>query len=77
MAFRTMQLELRVQEVYETYHSFKGVVEGTVTPTVYEATHEERQAFLASLRDKVDTDDTSLTGHSFGGATVVCSTPFS
>ena len=21
-------------------------------------------------------DDTSLTGHSFGGATVVCSTPF-
>ena len=71
MAFRSMQLELRVQEVYEAYHSFKGVINGDVKPVVHETTAEQADAFVDSIRDRVNVEDTSITGHSFGGATIV------
>lgn len=75
MAFRTMQLDLRVQEVYEAYHSFKSVVSGDMEPAVHESSADEGKAFVASVRDRVDLEDVSLTGHSFGGATVVSHPP--
>jgi platelet-activating factor acetylhydrolase len=71
LAFRTMQLELRIQEVYEAYHSFKKVVGGELQPEVHEASAADGEAFVGSLRDRIDLEDTAITGHSFGGATVV------
>lgn len=64
--FRTLQLDMRVREMYEAYHSFKKIVEGSdVGVTGVE------EGWFDLWRDKVDTSKVDLTGHSFGSATVV------
>lgn len=70
--FRSLQLQLRVREVYETYHTFKRIVSGDLVPTVHDTDATGRGvSFLASLRARVELDKVALTGHSFGGATIV------
>lgn len=74
MRFRTLQLEMRVREVYEAYHSFKRLVVGEDEGQgsyLGGLAGEQRLHWLASLRDRVDMDEVYLTGHSFGGGTVV------
>jgi len=71
--FRTSQLEMRVREVYEAFHSFRRIVTGDAGGAVFEgAKEEQRDGWLASLKNNVDTSKVDLTGHSFGAGTIVC-----
>jgi len=72
---RSLQLDMRLQEVYETYHSFKRLVSD---PSQRDGTRFDEKAtssaidgFMASIPDRVDFDNVHLTGHSFGGGTMV------
>ena len=69
---------MRLTEVYEVYHSFRHLVLGTVTNeiTVNDLPEPKREEWMSSFRDQVDTDNLSLTGHSFGGGTMVCSSKY-
>ncbi|KAI9637631.1 putative platelet-activating factor acetylhydrolase 2, cytoplasmic [Dioszegia hungarica] len=69
--FRTLQLQMRLREVYETYHSFRRVLAGEVEPVFEGMKGDQPLEWLASLRDKVDPEQVYYTGHSFGGATVI------
>ncbi|WVR09414.1 hypothetical protein IAU60_006481 [Kwoniella sp. DSM 27419] len=78
--FRTLQLEMRSREIYETYHSFRSLVgAGSDVPHAGMLTSGgvgkkelgKRDDWLADVRGKVDVDDLRLTGHSFGGGTVL------
>ncbi|WRT68617.1 uncharacterized protein IL334_005595 [Kwoniella shivajii] len=80
--FRTLQLDIRSREVYESYHSFKRLVENTATSPSSESSNilpetgekskdtEKKKDWIRSLKDKVNVEDLRLTGHSFGGGTV-------
>jgi len=70
--FRTLQLEMRVREVYEAYQSFGRVVQGDSSEAILEPIDAAlRQQWAGSLRDQVDMSQVQLTGHSFGAGTVV------
>lgn len=72
---RSLQLDMRLQEVYETYHSFKSLVsnpeEQGRTRFDEKATPEAISRFMASLPNSIDFENVHLTGHSFGGGTMV------
>jgi platelet-activating factor acetylhydrolase len=74
--FRTLQLEMRVREVYETYYGFKALVEdaeqqSTLGVKIGGMKEDDQMALLRSFNNPVDFNDLSLTGHSFGGGTMV------
>lgn len=71
---RTLQLDIRTREVYEAYHSFKRLLShvGDLSIKIEGLEGDGRQSWIDSLKDKVDVDDLRLTGHSFGGGTIVC-----
>lgn len=73
MRFRTLQLEMRVREVYDAYHNFRQVVEadGDAETSSVRSLAQDKLPWLASVRDRVDFDETYMTGHSFGGGTTV------
>jgi hypothetical protein len=77
---RNLQLDMRLQEVYETYHSFRRLVSDTATEQGRYKLNDEQapeskvRDFYSSLADKIDLENVHLTGHSFGGGTMV-STP--
>lgn len=72
--FRTLQLEMRIKEVYEAYESFRQLIGSTNTDTtdIGDLPDSGKAEWISSFRDKVDCQDLYLTGHSFGGATIVC-----
>ena len=72
------QLNMRTREVYETVHSFKQIVQGQEEiaksrPVDIDGLEDEQQRkeWAATFRDRIDFDNLTLTGHSFGGGTVV------
>lgn len=70
--FRTLQLEMRVREVYEAYHSFSRWVKGDLSG--FDIEHSEKVKmgeFQSSFENKVDFEKIDLIGHSFGAGTVV------
>lgn len=74
---RSLQLDMRLREVYETYHSFRRlVIDPENEQKVYKLNDEKAseahtKAFYASLSNHIDLDNVHLTGHSFGGGTMV------
>jgi platelet-activating factor acetylhydrolase len=72
---RSLQLDMRLQEVYETYNSFKRLVsdpsEQGRTKFDEKATPESITRVMASLPNSIDFENVHLTGHSFGGGTMV------
>ena len=77
MRFRTLQLDMRVRETYEAYHSFKRLTNGDhESVTVIDGLKKvDEAALLSSFRDKVNIDSVTLTGHSFGAGTLVSLVP--
>lgn len=74
--FRTLQLEMRVREVYEAYYSFQRWVKGDSTGiTVDGGDRVKMDDFKGSFQDKVDLSKINLTGHSFGAGTAVSELP--
>ncbi|BEJ12846.1 hypothetical protein CspHIS471_0300200 [Cutaneotrichosporon sp. HIS471] len=61
MLWRAHQLDFRVREVYAAYDGFKRFLSG----------EGDDVSTASDLRDKVDVEDLQLTGHSFGGATIL------
>jgi platelet-activating factor acetylhydrolase len=75
-AFRTLQLEMRVREVYEAFYSFKRISNGDVGKVTFDKMDAAAQSrWVDSVRDKVDLDLIDLTGHSFGAGTIVSLEP--
>ena len=76
---RALQLNMRVREVYETYHSFNRLVSGRNNGKMIfnngKAEEQKINDFVTSIQGRVDLDDVYLTGHSFGGGTMVSSMP--
>lgn len=79
MTLRSLQLDIRVHELYATYTSFRslitrgpaslpGLVMSAGSGLVPKADAAE---FLQALRGKVDVDSLDLVGHSFGGGTIL------
>jgi platelet-activating factor acetylhydrolase len=70
---------MRLQEVYETYNSFKRLVsdpsEQGRTKFDEKATPDSISRFMSSLPNSIDFDNVHLTGHSFGGGTMVSFPP--
>jgi platelet-activating factor acetylhydrolase len=79
-----MQLDVRVSEVYEAYTSFSTLIRfGPQTlpsfhlymedgsPPVPADKSDPKTVWLDSWRGKVETDDLTLVGHSFGGGTLL------
>jgi platelet-activating factor acetylhydrolase len=74
-----LQLEMRVREVYETYHSFRQLLAGSKTDKsgmnrlIVEGNPDDGalSEWLESFKGHVDVDNVILTGHSFGGGTMV------
>jgi platelet-activating factor acetylhydrolase len=66
---------MRLQEVYETYNSFKRLVSDPAeqgrTRFDEKANSEAITRVMASLPNSIDFDNVHLTGHSFGGGTMV------
>ena len=77
---RSLQLDMRLQEVYETYNSFKRLVSDPTeqgrTRFDEKATPESITRFMASLPKSIDFENVHLTGHSFGGGTMVSPLPY-
>ena len=74
LGIRTMQLDVRVREVYEAYASFKQLCETGASDgktQIGDLPSEHRSTWMDSWKDKVDMDNLTLAGHSFGGGTVV------
>ncbi|WVQ95156.1 hypothetical protein IAU59_002250 [Kwoniella sp. CBS 9459] len=82
--FRTLQLDIRSREIYEAYHSFKKLLTPSTdissSPKASASVSdsgldkkgvERRNEWIKSLEGKVDAEDLRLTGHSFGGGTVL------
>ncbi|WWC71354.1 uncharacterized protein I206_105309 [Kwoniella pini CBS 10737] len=77
--FRTLQLDIRSREIYETYHNFKNLINNNhaefIIPEIGNKEKEKdlikKKEWIESLNDKVDYEDLRLTGHSFGGGTVL------
>lgn len=74
MHFRESQLEIREREVYETYSSFRNLVEGQKIDdlVISDLKAEHRDPWISSFKGMVDVEDLHLAGHSFGGGTAVC-----
>jgi hypothetical protein len=71
---RALQLDMRLQEVYETYHSFRRLVSsegGRPKMNDEKADEATTTKFLESITDRIDLENVHLTGHSFGGGTMV------
>lgn len=70
---RTLQLDIRTREVYEAYHSFKRLLshEGDSSLKIEGLEGDVRQSWIDSMKNKIDFDDLRLTGHSFGGGTIL------
>ena len=68
---------MRVREMHEVFESFKGLESGKVDGMEIEGCDGAKKLVWAEMfRDKVDTTAVTLTGHSFGGGTLVsCSLP--
>ena len=66
-----------MREVYEAYNSFRRLLTGSADDTVgiHNMKDEARAEWVSSFRDKVDTENLSIIGHSFGGATMVRTAP--
>lgn len=73
MRFRTLQLEMRVREVYDAYYNFRQVVEADAGPETssLRSLSQDKLPWLASIRYHVDFEEIYMTGHSFGGGTTV------
>jgi platelet-activating factor acetylhydrolase len=75
MPLRGKQLDIRLREVYETYHGFKRLISGeTVDGLGIVGDHKPdvARSWLESLRGRVQVDEQVVgMGHSFGGATMV------
>jgi len=85
MHLRSLQLDIRVAEVYETYASFKQLVRSggqhglpsfhlytdDGPPPATTGSKDPSSAWLDSWRGRVRTDEVSLVGHSFGGGTLL------
>lgn len=73
-----IQLDMRVREIYETYSHFRHVVlDGRDHRTIrigdnVSGNEGKINTFISSLQGKIDLDNLYLSGHSFGGGTVVC-----
>ncbi len=63
-----------MKEVYEAYQSFRRLVSSATTCNVdiSDLADSKKEEWISSFRDKVDCNDLYLTGHSFGGGTIVC-----
>jgi hypothetical protein len=75
---------MRLHEVYETYHTFKRLVSNPEKERSRTKINDDKAKepitteFLGSLSDRIDFENVHLTGHSFGGGTMVSSPyPFS
>ncbi|KAF8760316.1 Glutaminyl-tRNA synthetase, non-specific RNA binding region part 1 [Rhizoctonia solani] len=68
LPLRVEQLKFRIREIYESYESFKHIVQGNRGDTVSMDNFSDWDSF----KDQVDFSKILLTGHSFGGATSVC-----
>ena len=69
---RALQLDFRVREVHEVFESFKDLSSGQAGDLDITGLDKAKAAgWEESFRDKVDTDSVYLTGHSFGGGTMV------
>jgi platelet-activating factor acetylhydrolase len=88
MRLRSMQLDIRVSEVYEAYASFSTLIKSgpqdlpsfhlytddgppPVPAQKSKSDVDPKMAWLDSWRNKVDVDDLTLVGHSFGGGTLL------
>jgi platelet-activating factor acetylhydrolase len=82
MTLRSLQLDIRVHELYETYRSFNTLITSgasalppglaiTADATRYKG--PEAREWLGKMFDKgsVDTDEVDVVGHSFGGGTLI------
>ncbi|KAF8709314.1 Platelet-activating factor acetylhydrolase, isoform II, partial [Rhizoctonia solani] len=65
LPLRVEQLKFRIREIYESYESFKHIVQGNRGDTVSMDNFSDWDSF----KDQVDFSKILLTGHSFGGAT--------
>lgn len=78
---RALQLDMRLREVYEAYHSFKRLVSGLDDGRTIVANGKADEglvsSFMESVKGQVDLDNVNLTGHSFGGGTMVSTVPLS
>lgn len=71
---RALQLDMRLREVYETYHSFRRLVSsegGRPKMNDEKADEATTTKFLESITNRIDLENVHLTGHSFGGGTMV------
>jgi hypothetical protein len=66
-----LQLKTRVREVYEAYHSFRRLLVGEADVVMPGADGVKKKEWAESFRDHVDVEELYLTGHSFGGGTMV------
>lgn len=81
MTLRSLQLDIRVHELYATYRSFRTLLTSSasslpglaVTADTIHHTSAPAVEWLETLfpRGSVDTDAVDLVGHSFGGGTMV------
>ncbi|GFZ50791.1 LOW QUALITY PROTEIN: hypothetical protein JCM24511_08549 [Saitozyma sp. JCM 24511] len=69
--FRTLQLKTRVREVYEAYHSFRRLLAAEADVVMPGADGLRKKEWAESFRDHVDVEELYLTGHSFGGGTMM------
>jgi len=62
-----------VREVYEVYHSFRRLVSGEDEGKTIVADSEPdlKKTWIESFKERVDFEDVSLAGHSFGGGTML------
>jgi platelet-activating factor acetylhydrolase len=71
---RALQLDMRLREVYETYHSFRRLVSsegGRPKMNDEKADEAKTTKFLESITNRIALENVHLTGHSFGGGTMV------
>ncbi|ORX38310.1 platelet-activating factor acetylhydrolase, isoform II-domain-containing protein [Kockovaella imperatae] len=70
--FRTSQLDFRIREIYECLHSFRQLVDGNSDKKdILGLDESARGEWIESFRDRIETDQLYLTGHSFGGGTIL------
>lgn len=60
-----------MREVYEAYHSFRRLLAAEADVVMPGADGLRKKEWAESFRDHVDVEELYLTGHSFGGGTMV------